>query len=79
REDEDVRPAGSSKFKDSTVGRIVVHRAHDLFRLFGQTRPSRVGADAWWDGKRLPGGGKGWAHVVAIEPLGVRRMIDLQT
>src|SRR3990167_5908370 len=53
-------------------------RMSELFRLLGQTRPVRVLSGQWWYGKALPSA-DAWSHVVKIEPLGYRRMVDLQT
>ena len=71
----------SSKFGSRPVGKVSVARMDELFRLLGQTRPTRFIDAHWWDGKELPGkrNGFGWAEIVEIKPLGRRRMIDLQT
>jgi Terminase RNaseH-like domain len=55
---------------------------NEMFRLIGQTRPSRFIGKRFWEDNELPGkhvGGVGWATIVSIEPLGERTMIDLQT
>lgn len=78
----DKREAGdSSKLGSKVVNKIVVGRMNELFRLLGQTRPSRFIGNHWWEGRSLPGKrtGIGWATVVDIEALGSQRMIDLQT
>ncbi|MCJ7663020.1 MAG: hypothetical protein MUO24_02130 [Desulfobacterales bacterium] len=65
--------------KPSTVGRINVHRADEIIRLLGQTRPSRLPKD-WWHGCRLSGTNQdGWARLVSSETVGERSLIDLQT
>lgn len=80
REDLDARGPGSSKLGRDPVGRLVVNRLNDLFRLLGKCRPVRF-PENWWEGRELPGkrSGVAWAKVVAVEPLGEQRMIDLQT
>lgn len=82
RVDKDVRPAGEgSKLGSKDVYRLVLHRMNEAFRLFGQTRPSRFISRHWWADKELPGKrtSLGWARIVAITPLGMREMVDLQT
>ncbi len=71
----------ASKFGTRPVDRLCVSRMAELFRLLGQTRPTRFIARRWWEGKDLPGKriGTAWARVVRITPLGPQRMIDLQT
>ena len=81
-EEIDARKAGeTSKFGDTPVHKLVLHRMNQAFRLLGETRPERFVSDPWWEGRDLPGkrSGDAWAKVVSIEPLGKRRMIDLQT
>lgn len=59
-----------------------VGRQNELFRLLGQTRPSRFLSRRFWEGRELGGKRTGeatWRTVVAIEPLGPRSLIDLQT
>ncbi|WP_205598460.1 hypothetical protein [Halomonas sp. NO4] len=73
--------------RDSKHGSVPVHklcisRMDEMFRLVGQTRPSRFVGRRFWEGKELPGkrnGGVGWATVTAIEKLGEQEMVDLQT
>lgn len=82
REEVDRRKSGEkSKLGNFPVYKAVVQRMNELFRLLGQTRPTRFSGRRWWEGKELPGkcSGDAWAHVIAITPLGARRMIDLQT
>ena len=82
REEVDRRtPDNSKKFGRGPVGKIVFTRMGDLFPLVGQTRPTRFLPRRWWEDKEFPGKRVGgcWASVLAIEPLGVRPMIDLQT
>lgn len=69
------------RFGDNPVLRLGVGRMNEIFRLVGQTRPTRFLRSDWWEGKELPGkrSGCAWASVVSIEELNVRRMIDLQT
>lgn len=64
------------------VPKLCFTRMDEMFRLIGQTRPTRFIGRRFWEGKELPGkrnGGVGWATVVEIEHLGLRDMIDLQT
>lgn len=72
----DRREDGLNKAGREPVYGLEVSRTHDLFRLMGQCRPSRQPAE-FWNGKRLPDGG--WISVVSITPLGVQRVVDLQT
>lgn len=74
-------PETSSKFGRRPVGTVSIARMDEMFRLLGQTRPTRFIGRRWWEDKELPGkrNGFGWARVVEIRPLGRRRMIDLQT
>lgn len=70
-----------SKFGVTPVPRFSLSRMGELFRLIGQCRPTRFLAKRWWEGKELPGSGgdEAWERIVAIRPLGTRRLIDLQT
>jgi len=82
REERDLRKGGlTSKFGQQPLYKAVVGRMDELFRLVGQTRPTRFLARDWWEGKELPGkkSGEGWAKVVRVSALGSQRMIDLQT
>lgn len=64
-------------------GAIGISRTDEMFRIVGQTRPKRfLGNSVWWEGRGLPGArgtGVGWDRIVKIEPVGERRMVDLQT
>jgi hypothetical protein len=82
REEVDLRKAGeSSKFGNKPVFKACVARMDEVFRLIGQTRPSRFVGVRWWEGKSLPGkkSGVGWEKVVSIEAIEPQRMIDIQT
>jgi hypothetical protein len=80
---EDVSPISGRP-----VLRLGVSRIDNLMCLMGKTRPSRwPHSVSFWEGRRVPrmsrknappGGGEA-VEVVAIEPLGKRRMVDLQT
>lgn len=64
------------------VPKVVFSRMDEMFRLLGQTRPTRFIGSEWWEGRELPGkrnGDVGWAKIVSIEPLAEQTMIDLQT
>lgn len=71
-----------TKFGKTPVPRFSLSRMSEIFRLLGQTRPTRFIGRRWWEGKELPGkrnGGYGWERIVAIRPLGQQRLVDLQT
>lgn len=71
-----------SKFSRTPVPKLAFTRMDEMFRLIGQTRPTRFVGRSWWEDRELPGkrnGGVGWATVVKIEELGDQPMIDLQT
>lgn len=59
-----------------------VSRLDQLFRLAGQTRPTRA-LWPWWQGKSLPGRrentGNMWVPITSVTPIGATRLIDLQT
>lgn len=77
--DETLR---KTKYGNSPVPKLCFNRMNEVFRLIGQTRPTRFIGKRWWEGRELPGkriGGIGWATIVDIEPLGDRTMVDLQT
>lgn len=67
------------KFGRTPVPRFSLSRMDEIFRLLGQTRPTRFLPIRWWEGKELPGTAHAWDRIVAIRPCGVRRMVDLQT
>lgn len=77
------KSADSSKLGNKPVHKLVVDRLDELFRLVGQTRPSRFLSGQWWHGKALPGrrtrGGIAWPSIVSIELVAPQMMIDLQT
>lgn len=78
-EDDKDRP---SRFRAKPVPKVAVGRMDELFRLIGQTRPSRFLGDHFWEGRELPGkrsGGVGWSRIASIEELGEQTLIDLQT
>ncbi|MGH2900504.1 MAG: hypothetical protein ACRDMZ_17650, partial [Solirubrobacteraceae bacterium] len=69
----------------TTKGRVKLSRLGEVMRLVGTTRPTRFvdggcPSGRWWEDRRLPQmNGTAWARIVKIEPLGKRRLIDLQT
>ena len=78
----ETRDSTSKLARKSILHKLVVGRKNEVFRLIGQTRPTRFVDDtSWWKDRDLPGkrSGVAWAKVTAIEPLGPKRMIDLQT
>lgn len=84
RTEIDKRKAGdSSKLGQEAVYKICFTRMDDLFRLIGQTRPSRMIGNRFWEGKEMPGkrnaDNSAWNEIVSIEPVGMMDMIDLQT
>jgi hypothetical protein len=72
-----------SKHGRVPVPQLAFGRMDELFRLMGQTRPTRFIGRRWWEGRELPGkrnGGEvGWATIVSIEPAGEQTVVDLQT
>jgi hypothetical protein len=82
RVDVDKRPMEHPGWTRQVVYRVIMGRMAELFRLAGQTRPTKLLSWGWWEGKELPGkriGGLGWHKVVSIDPLPPQRMLDLQT
>ncbi len=76
--DKDERP---SKFGSKPVNKVVFSRLNEIFKLLGQTRPSRL-VRRFWEGKDLPGKrvSGAWDEVVSIEALpGERDVVDIQT
>lgn len=72
----------ASKRGSTPVDKLCISRMDEMFRLIGQTRPSRFIGRHFWEGKELPGkrnGGVGWATITQIDELGEQTMIDLQT
>ena len=64
------------------VPKLTFTRMDELFRLIGQTRPTRFIDRRWWEGRELPGkrnGDVGWATITEIEPLGIGEVVDMQT
>jgi hypothetical protein len=78
---EDDKPERKSKFGSRPVPKIAIGRTDEIFKLIGQTRPTRFIGKRFWVDRELPGKktGIGWSKIVNIEYLGKRRMIDLQT
>lgn len=71
-----------SKYGKTPVPKIAFGRMDEMFRVIGQTRPTRFLSRRFWEGRELPGkrnGDVGWATITSIEPVGVQPMIDLQT
>ncbi|WP_238368275.1 Hint domain-containing protein [Mesobacterium pallidum] len=75
----------ASKFGDTPVPKLVFSRSDEIFRLMGQTRPTRGLSESFrfWEGKELPGkrnaDNSAWNEIVSIDPVGMVDMIDLQT
>lgn len=75
-------PERPSKHGKTPVPKLAFGRMDEMFRLIGQTRPTRFIGNRFWEGRELPGkrnGDVGWATVTSIEPIGEQTMIDLQT
>lgn len=72
-----------TKYGKSPVPKLCFNRMDEIFRLIGQTQPERFRTKRFWEGRELPGkrnkDNSAWATIVAIEPLGDRTMVDLQT
>jgi hypothetical protein len=70
-----------SKLGKLPLGKVVISRMNEVFRLLGMARPKRFIGIKWWEGKELPGKktGVAWNHIVSITELPPQRMIDLQT
>lgn len=70
-----------SKHGKVPVPKLVVSRLDEMFRLVGQTRPSRFLSRRFWEGKELPGkrSAIGWSEIVHVEKLDTRRLVDIQT
>lgn len=83
QEDDDRTPERATKFGTQPCPRLSLSRMDELFRLLGQTRPTRFIGRHWWEGKELPGKRNGdngaYAKLVEMRPLGVRPAVDLQT
>jgi len=65
-----------------TVWDITTSNTAEIYKIIGQTRPSRfVNRTDWWEGSGIGRNKNGlaWLNVINIEPLGKRRMIDIQT
>lgn len=71
----------ASKHGRTPVPKLAFGRMDELFRLIGQTRPTRFIGRRWWEGRELPGkrSGIGWATVVSIDPLPEQEVVDIQT
>jgi hypothetical protein len=77
----DKRKSGTSKLGNLDINKICIGRMDEMFRLIGQTRPSRFLNNRFWENRELPGkkSSIGWATITKIEELGEQKMIDLQT
>lgn len=80
-ESDAKNPIRKSKFGKNPVPKINIGRMNELFRLLGQTRPTRFVKNRFWEGRELPGKKTsiGLATIVKIEKLGEQKMVDLQT
>ena len=70
----------TSKFGKKPVNKIVLSRIDEIFRLIGETRPSRFLNSDWWEGKELPIlKGYGYSTIIKIDNIGDQEVVDLQT
>lgn len=78
---DDRKKGENSRLGNSPVAKLLVSRVDELFRLVGQTRPSRFISTRWWEGKSLPGKktGAGISRVVSVRMLPTQRLVDIQT
>ncbi len=68
---------GNKKVFDLTTSNTA-----EIYKIIGQTRPSRfVGKTDWWVGSCIgrDKNNNSWVKIKSIEPLGKRRMVDIQT
>lgn len=82
RTEVDSRKSGStSKLGNKPVFKFEIGRAPEVARLLGVTRPARFIGRRPFEGKDLPKSGntESWATIVDIDPLGRRRMVDIET
>ncbi len=81
-ENDDKNTIRKSKYGRKPVPKLCIGRMRELFRIVGQTRPTRFLERRFWEGREL--GGKkisegNLVKIVKIEKLGTRDLIDLQT
>ena len=79
---ENDKTVRRTKYGKRPVPKPVFNRMDELFRLIGQTRPSRFLGKRFWENRELPGKGSdalGRSKIVNIVPLDERGMIDIQT
>lgn len=77
--DAAVRPRKHGKVP---VPKLAFGRMDEMFRLIGQTRPTRFIDNRFWEGRELPGkrnGGVGSATITNIEEIGEGDVVDMQT
>lgn len=70
-----------NKYGKVPVPKLAFGRMDEMFRLIGQTRPTRFIGYRFWEGREMPGkkSGIGWATITKITELADQKMIDLQT
>lgn len=64
------------------VPKLAFGRMDEIFRLVGQTRPTRFLGVRFWEGREMPGkrnGDVGWATITSIEAIGDGDVVDMQT
>lgn len=79
---ESDKPERLSKHGKVPVPKIAFGRMDEMFRVIGQTRPSRFIGNRFWECRELPGkrnGDVGWSSITRIEQIGEQAMVDLQT
>lgn len=78
---EDDLSVRLTKYGKTPVPKLVLSRMDEVFRLIGQTRPTRFLARRFWEDRSLPGkcSGVGWSKITSIEPIGDMPLVDVQT
>jgi intein/homing endonuclease/phage FluMu protein Com len=82
RLEADTRKAGdSSKLGEKVVYKLVINSIPNCLKMIGQLRPERFIGRRHWEGKGMPNSGDNpaWETVASVEPLGIRRMVDIRT
>lgn len=72
----------TSKHGTKPVGKVVISRSDEVFRLIGQTRPVRfLYGRRWWENREMPKiiPEGSWDEIISIEKMKEQTVIDLQT
>jgi len=79
RVEVDRREAGSSsKLGNKPVNKLVFSRIDEVLRLMGVTRPTRFIGNRFYDDREMPVNNS-YSTIINITPLGIGKVIDLQT